>query len=382
MTTGFLKCLVDGENYMKKTIVWITPDWFYDVDWPIVNELVKYYDVKWFVIWNVFSKRDIPDNPNIYQFIRLSYRVKDIRNLFTYYRLLKYVQKLNPRVVYNGFDGVPFFYPMAYHMLDPKIFIMEGHEVNPVRRVPNGWLATTCFNYIIRKIGHVHVFSRFVGKELDSLYPGVQYTYIPMIPKDYGLPKEKLSYDQRKIFLFFGNIRKNKRLDILLKAFSELDSNYQNRAQLLVYGSCELSMEDEFRQIVDKCKNVELHFGFASDDLIPDLFTSASFLVLPYESISQSGPNMIAYNYGLPIIATDIDGFTERIEHDKNGFIFPKNNVDSLKKLLMKCIDLTDSDYKTLKLNLSNYVKKEFALDVVIKKYISMIDSVITTNQN
>ena len=91
---------------------------------------------------------------------------------------------------------------------------------------------------------------------------------------------------------------------------------------------------------------------------------------------------MIAYNYGLPIIATDIDGFTERIEHDKNGFIFPKNNVDSLKKLLMKCIDLTDSDYKTLKLNLSNYVKKEFALDVVIKKYISMIDSVITTNQN
>lgn len=43
--------------------------------------------------------------------------------------------------------------------------------------------------------------------------------------------------------------------------------------------------------------------------------------MLPYQDVAQSGPHMIAYNYNLPVIASDINGFVERVEDGKMVFI-------------------------------------------------------------
>ena len=46
--------------------------------------------------------------------------------------------------------------------------------------------------------------------------------------------------------------------------------------------------------------------------------------MLPYQDVAQSGPHMIAYNYNLPVIASDIEGFAERVEDGENSFLVRK----------------------------------------------------------
>lgn len=365
----------------KKTIVWITPDWFYDVDWPIVNELVDFYDIKWYVIWSKNSSRQRPDNPHIYKFIQLSYRNRDLRITWVYYKMLKEIRSFHPRVIYNGYDGDPYFYRMAFTMLDRKIFIMEGHEPNPYRRRFHTRMMVKCLKWDIDHIGHVQVFSKFTEKEFRQMYPNTECTYIPMVPKDYGKPQERLDYGGKKVFLFFGGVRPDKRLDILLKAFVSMREECQNKAHLLVYGSCEADRISEFKEIAKDANNIELHFGFASDSIIPTLFTSSDYLVLPYQVVTQSGPNMIAYNYNLPVIATDLEGFTERVTDGVDGYIFPVNDVNALKEVLEKCISQTEEEYSIIKTNMAKRVDEEYSLEVVIDKYKNMIDYVIKKNQ-
>lgn len=364
----------------KKKIVWITPDCFYDVDWPIVDRLVDYYDLKWFVLWTKGTNRVKPINKNIYKFIQIPYRGRDLRVIGIYYKLLKEIKSLNPEIIYNGYDGDPYFYPMAFAMMDRKRFIMEGHEPNPYRRGVHTKMVVKCLTWDINHIGHVQVFSRFTEKEFHQMYPKTECTYIPMVPKDFGEPNEHMDFKGRKSFLFFGGVRPAKRLDILLKAFAALSDEYQKKAQLLVYGKCDGKKAKEYEAIVENAKNVELHFEFASDDIIPTLFTSVDYLVLPYQEVTQSGPNMIAYNYNLPVIATDIDGFTERITDGEDGYFFPVNDVDALKRLLEKCIDQPKEEYLRIKENMTKRVEQEYSPKVVIEKYKDMIDYVIKKN--
>lgn len=364
----------------KNTIVWITPDCFYDVDWPIVDRLVEYYDIKWFVLWTRGTNRDIPNNPNIHRFMELPYRGRDPRLIGIYYSLLKEIKSFRPKAVYNGYDGDPYLYPMAFTMMDRNIFIMEGHEPNPYRRRIHTRWVVKCLKWDINHIGHVQVFSKFTEREFHQMYPRTECTYIPMVPKDYGKPTESLDFSGRKVFLFFGGVRPDKRLDILLQAFVAMGKEFQEKAYLLVYGSCESERIKEFEAIVNNAENIELHFGFAADSIIPNLFTSSHYLVLPYQVVTQSGPNMIAYHYNLPIIATNLDGFTERITHGVDGYIFPVNDEKTLKDLLEKCICQTDEEYNMIKMNMAERVAKEYSPEVVIEKYKAMLNYVIEKN--
>ena len=66
--------------------------------------------------------------------------------------------------------------------------------------------------------------------------------------------------------------------------------------------------------------------------------------MLPYQDVAQSGPHMIAYNYNLPVIASDIDGFAERVEDGVNGFLFRVNDKESLKAAITKPPIITTSN--------------------------------------
>jgi len=345
---------------MKKKIVWITPDCFYDVDWPIVNGLVEHYEVRWYVIWARNSCREFPNNRNIYKLIHIPYRQRDPRMIGVFYKLCKVIRKFDPEIIYNGNEGVPYFYPIAFNMLDRRKMVYEGHEVNPKKRARQSWILTAYFNYTMRRIGFVQVFSKHVLKEFRQSHPKVDGTYIPMVPKDYGAPTGRFNFGDKKVFLFFGTIRPNKRLDILLEAFTSLDEAYQKRAQLLIYGKFEIENAEQYQKTIEGHYNIKAEFGFTPDELIPDLFCSSHYLVQPYQVVSQSGPAMISYNYNLPIIASDIDGFTERIDNGKTGYIFKTNDVDALRQVLMHCIDQTEEEYNDIRANLAQFIEKEY----------------------
>ena len=202
-----------------------------------------------------------------------------------------------------------------------------------------------------------------------------------MVPKEYGEPLELVEHEKRTVFLFFGKVyRVLKRFDLLLDAFLSLDDEHSRKSELWVYGKCDGEERCKYEKMIDGHDNIKAMFDFVPDSMIPVLFSSASYLVQPYQKITQSGPTMIAYNYNLPIIASNIDGFKERVNDRKNGYLFEKDSVDALKHVLEICIDQSESEYKTIKKNLQQFVDQEYSKKAVIHKYCNMLDSFIKRN--
>lgn len=340
-----------------------------------------YYNIRWYVIWGQGSLRELPSNDDIYSLVCPKYRYRDIRIIKTYWHLLREIKKSKPSVVYNGFLGLPYFIPLLFKIYGKKSVIYEGHEINPYISAKHDWLSVAYAKYNLKNVGFVQVFSHHAEDEFHNLYPGRECTYIPMVPKNYGEPSHNIEHPQRRVFLFFGGVRSTKRLDVLLNAFLALDENHSNRAELWVYGKCDGMNKEKYLKMIAGRDNIKTMFDFVPDELVPDLFCSATYLVQPYQQITQSGPMMIAYNYNLPIIATDIEGFRERILNGENGYLFEKNNVEDLKRVLIYCIDQSEDEYRRIKTNATAFATREYSIDAVITKYCEMLNGFIDNNE-
>ena len=67
---------------------------------------------------------------------------------------------------------------------------------------------------------------------------------------------------------------------------------------------------------------------------------AADVLVVPSRWYENS-PNAIleAYAAGLPVVATDLGGMAELVEHDKSGLLFRYNDASSLRQQLARLVD-------------------------------------------
>ena len=63
-------------------------------------------------------------------------------------------------------------------------------------------------------------------------------------------------------------------------------------------------------------------------------FKAADVVVLPYTHIFQSGVLFLGYNFGLPVIASDVGSLKEDIVEGRTGFVCnPRDSVDLAKSI-------------------------------------------------
>ena len=134
--------------------------------------------------------------------------------------------------------------------------------------------------------------------------------------------------------------------------------------------------KDFYREMIGNTSNITAEFRRIDDEEIPELFTKSDYLVLPYEDVAQSGPHMIAYNYNLPVIASDIDGFKERVVDGENGFLFKRNNLESLIETIVKVVKLNGDKYLALKERLRDYTETNYSVKSVAEKYIDYFNAI------
>ncbi len=181
--------------------------------------------------------------------------------------------------------------------------------------------------FFLNKTDGFVVMSDIVLKDLLSLKPNAKYIRIDhpiynhfgnKINQKEAQEKLNLSSDKKTI-LFFGFIRDYKGLDLLIEAMDLLDNSYQLIVAGEVYGSF-----DKYNTIINNSNSKErihLFNKYISDDEVSIYFSAADVCVLPYKSATQSGITAIANHFTLPIIATDVGGLKETINHNKTGLI-------------------------------------------------------------
>jgi len=131
--------------------------------------------------------------------------------------------------------------------------------------------------------------------------------------------------------LYLGQVVPHKGLSVLAKAFkaAKRDDLWLHIAG---YGDYVGQIQDELKG----CSNVTFH-GHVTGETKESLFSESDAFVLPsicYDNAPLTIPE--AYQYGLPVIGSDIGGIPEMIQENKTGFLFEPGNASSLASILRR----------------------------------------------
>ena len=173
-----------------------------------------------------------------------------------------------------------------------------------------------------------------------------------------------------KYLLFFGQIKKAKGLDILLKAVPFLSEKYKiiiagrpHKEDFTYYESIiqELGIQNRVIKII----------RFITDEERDFLFKKCDALILPYRKIFQSGVLLMAMSYGLPVIASDLTANKEVIEDGRNGILFEDGNYMELALKIEKLFfqNLIDK----IRANTFSTAKDQYSWAGISEKYTSIL---------
>jgi len=169
------------------------------------------------------------------------------------------------------------------------------------------------------------------------VHPGASYRYAAHpVYNIFGLPmpqadaRKTLGITAPHVLLFFGYIRKYKGLHVLLDAIHTLPASFP--LHTLVVGEF-YDDEAKYREQVTRlglADRVTIVSDYVPNEKVREYFSAADAVVLPYLSATQSGIAQIAYNFDLPVIATDVGGLAEVVRHEVTGLIAPPDNPAAL----------------------------------------------------
>lgn len=171
-----------------------------------------------------------------------------------------------------------------------------------------------------------------------------------IFPVNIGIKNESDSDDyERKIInsnkiklLFFGVIRRDKGLDVLIQA---LDKKCDSNINISIIGSAGQMTKEEI-QSMPKSKtlksNINYDLRYVDETEIEGIFANHDFLVLPYKKTfnAQSVVLTIAAKYKIPIISSDIGQNGFDVKKYNLGLTFEAENSDDLIKILEKAKSL------------------------------------------
>jgi glycosyltransferase involved in cell wall biosynthesis len=280
---------------------------------------------------------------------------KVVRVLVYYLRLIVYAATAKPKLFHilwnNKFAILDRTLLMLYYRALRKRIILTLHNVNAGQRDGNDNFVnrlTLRIQYLLAD--HLFVHTEQMRKDLRKSF-GLPDANVSVIP--FGInstvPNTDLTSSEarqrleltgsHKVVLFFGNIAPYKGLEHLIDAMALLTQRSADY-RLVVAGrpkNCQAYWQEIQRQLSnpDLRSYVTQRIEYVPDADTEIYFKAADVLVLPYTHVFQSGVLFLGYNFGLPVIASDVGSLKEDIIEGKTGFVCkPRDPVD-----LSKCIE-------------------------------------------
>ena len=277
---------------------------------------------------------------------------KALRVSLYYWRLIVYAATAKPKLFHilwnNKFVILDRTLLMLYYRALGKRIAFTVHNVNAGWRDRND----TFLNRLTLRIqyhlcNHLFVHTEQMKQELRT-YFAVDEGKISVIP--FGIndsvPKTDLSsVDARrslglssgqKVILFFGSIAPYKGLEFLVEAMALLVSK-EASYRLVIAGrpkNCQSYWEEIRKRIfrLGLSDNVVERIEYVPDEDTEIYFKAADVLVLPYTHVFQSGVLFLGYNFGLPVIASDVASLKEDVVEGRTGFVCQPRDPIALAK--------------------------------------------------
>jgi len=187
--------------------------------------------------------------------------------------------------------------------------------------------------------------------------------------------REKLGLSQNKKYILFGAMRATgdprKGYDKLQEALKKLNDPL---IEFVVFGNNEPS----------NCQGLtnKTHFlGDIQDDgSLQIIYNACDVIIVP--SIQENLSNIIleSLSCGSPVVAFDIGGNSDMIDHLNNGYLAEPFDTDDLAEGIEWVIN--NKNYIDLKKNARKKILKSFDSEIVIQKYLELYKDILTVRNN
>lgn len=210
-----------------------------------------------------------------------------------------------------------------------------------------------------------------IPKKVTIIKHGGYLDHIGERPDKVSIRKELGLESDGKYILFFGQIKKAKGLDVLLKALSMVPDH----VKLIIAGKPWKANFDNYEKLIEHYKlqdRIVKKICFIEDDEREKLFFSADVNILPYRVIYQSGVLLMAMSHGLPVIASNLPSNIEIIVNRKNGMLFKSEDADDLAMQIISFFQ-DKSLQKSMASNASKTIENDYGWNGIAKKYIELL---------
>ncbi len=151
-------------------------------------------------------------------------------------------------------------------------------------------------------------------------------------------PKGALSADPSGLprILFFGKIRRYKGLETFLRALALVRKETAFHA--VVAGEFYMAPEP-YRNLARRLQiedSLEWRDHYIPNEEVPAVFRAADLVVLPYVEATQSGVVPVAYQFGVPVIASDVGGLSEVVLEGETGYLVPPLDAEALAERILR----------------------------------------------
>ena len=280
--------------------------------------------------------------------------VKAKRIIAFYARLIRYAATARPRIYHilwnNKFEFFDRTILTAYYKLLGKKVVLTVHNVNKARRDHSDSLTNRLSLRIqYRLADHLFVHTAKMKDELVKDF-GVAADAVSVIPfgVNNSVPCTALTQaDARhrlglppaaRVLLFYGRIKPYKGLDYLVEAFNQLLKR-RDDYRLLVAGEphdCDdywAKLQDSMQREIAQGR-ILLKVEYVPDSETEMYFKASDVSVLPYRDIYQSGVMFLAYNFGVPVVATDVGSLKDDVVEGQTGFVCRPDDATLLARTL------------------------------------------------
>jgi glycosyltransferase involved in cell wall biosynthesis len=362
----------------------------------LVKGQAKYLS-HWYEVKLVTSFSEQNEDISLYEGVELysvdmTRQITPIQDLKALIKLFKYIKNEKPDIVYTftpkaGLLGMIASFLARVPIRIHNIVGMPLMEVVGIKKILlklmeqlTYFFATHlfCNSFGLKKFINANLTKQEVKVIGQGSINGVDTEYFQnnkttleqeIIRKKYQIEKDDFA------ITFVGRIVKDKGIDELIEAFIQLLSEYNNLKLLLVgdYEEHLNPIKKENKVLIDTVDSI-ITVGFQND--IREFLAISDLFALP--SYREGLPNSLieAGSFGIPLVATNINGCNEIIEHKKTGLIVEMKDVTSLRngiELLLKDKQLYDS----IKLQVRDEMVKKYEQNYFLKELKNEIESIL-----
>lgn len=269
-------------------------------------------------------------------------RIRNLQNIMAVRRMMQMIRQIEPDILHVQETNDPWYDATLFLNKVPPL-VTTIHDVfrHPGDRdlIPGSDFTR---EITLFRSQQLIVHGTLQQQKLIERAPRAKHLVNVLPHGELGSLYQKRSQDKRRLqrdpytLLFFGRIWPYKGLNYLLAAMPMVWQKIP-QAKLIIAGRGE-RLEQYHPQIYDEHR-YEILNRFIAPEEVCSLFQRSTAAILPYIEASHSGVAAIAYGLGTPIIASDVGGLSELIQHGQDGILVKPRSPEALAAAIIHLLE-------------------------------------------